>query len=217
MTGRHALIAAALISAVPLGLLGVQCARLGAACSPARLLLGPDRLGERLYQDRDYGRAASAFYDPEWRAAALYRAGEFEEAAVLYSGIAGADARLNEGNALVFQGEYGQAVEQYDRALAERPGWAAAEANRAIAAGRAERLELKGGDMTGGMLGADEIVFGEGAPDDQGAQTEIAGGEASDAELRAIWLRQVQTRPGDFLRARFAYEQASSDSGQDPE
>jgi Ca-activated chloride channel homolog len=28
----------------------------------------------------------------------------------------------------------------------------------------------------------------------------------SDAELRATWLRQVQTTPGDFLRAKFAYQ-----------
>jgi Ca-activated chloride channel family protein len=30
----------------------------------------------------------------------------------------------------------------------------------------------------------------------------------SDEELRAIWLRQVQTKPADFLAAKFAYQQA---------
>jgi Ca-activated chloride channel family protein len=28
----------------------------------------------------------------------------------------------------------------------------------------------------------------------------------SDAELRSVWLRQVQTRPADFLRAKFAQQ-----------
>jgi Ca-activated chloride channel family protein len=31
----------------------------------------------------------------------------------------------------------------------------------------------------------------------------------SDEELRAVWLRQVQTKPADFLAAKFAYQQAT--------
>ena len=35
------------------------------------------------------------------------------------------------------------------------------------------------------------------------------GGEKlSDEELREVWLRQVQTKPADFLRAKFAYQHA---------
>jgi Ca-activated chloride channel family protein len=40
---------------------------------------------------------------------------------------------------------------------------------------------------------------------------ELAGGEVSDEELRATWLRRVQTTPGDFLRAKFAYQAAHAD------
>ena len=32
--------------------------------------------------------------------------------------------------------------------------------------------------------------------------------QLSDAELRATLLRRVQTSPGDFLRAKFAYQAA---------
>jgi Ca-activated chloride channel family protein len=31
----------------------------------------------------------------------------------------------------------------------------------------------------------------------------------SDEEMRSIWLRQVTTKPADFLRAKFAYQQAT--------
>ena len=73
-----------------------------------------------------------------------------------------------------------------------------------------ERLVREGGDMTGGMLGADEIVFSdkESPPSDETEKTD--GGEPmSDEELRSIWLRQVQTKPADFLRAKFAYQHAT--------
>jgi Ca-activated chloride channel family protein len=34
------------------------------------------------------------------------------------------------------------------------------------------------------------------------------GEQMSDADLRATWLRRVQTSPGDFLQAKFAYQAA---------
>jgi Ca-activated chloride channel family protein len=39
---------------------------------------------------------------------------------------------------------------------------------------------------------------------------------ANDASLQQIWLRQVQTRPADFLRSKFAYQlsRQQQESGQ---
>lgn len=62
------------------------------------------------------------------------------------------------------------------------------------------------------MLGADEIVF-----DDTGRVNNSSGEEVMDAteqqagenELRAMWLRKVETRPADFLAARFNYQFAT--------
>jgi Ca-activated chloride channel family protein len=40
----------------------------------------------------------------------------------------------------------------------------------------------------------------------------------SDEELRAVWLRQVQTKPADFLAAKFAYQLAMRpESGSEQE
>jgi len=36
----------------------------------------------------------------------------------------------------------------------------------------------------------------------------------SDEQIRSLWLKQVQTRPADFLRARFAYRLQASDKAQ---
>ena len=70
-------------------------------------------------------------------------------------------------------------------------------------------LKQEGGDMTGGMLGADEIVFTTGdSPPSTGEEQTEGGQVLSDTEIRALWLRQVQTKPADFLAAKFAYQHA---------
>ena len=67
--------------------------------------------------------------------------------------------------------------------------------------------------MTGGMLGADEIVYSESTSPPGSGEEQVEGGKPlSDAELRLIWLRQVQTKPADFLRAKFAQQYATRKS-----
>jgi Ca-activated chloride channel family protein len=195
-----------------LGVLALLVAGAGLYCltDGDRSLLTADQRGYRAFERADYALAASRFADPMWQAVALYRGGEFEQAASLFAGFDTAEAAFNQGNALVMQGKYEAAVERFGRALALRPGWGDAQVNRRIAAGRAAALEKKGGDMTGGQLGADDYVFEKGgASPSTGDEQGQGAQEATDAELRSIWLRQVQTRPADFLRAKFAQQYAT--------
>lgn len=173
-----------------------------------------DQQGHRLYEGTDYAQAATRFVDPMWRGIALFRAGEFDKAASLFAGYDTAEAAFNQGNALVMQGEYEAAVDRFARALELRPDWEDATVNREIALARAAALKKEGGDMTGGKIGADEIVLDKGKSSPSAGEEQLEGGqEASDAELRSIWLRQVQTRPADFLRAKFAQQYATRKSG----
>ena len=85
----------------------------------------------------------------------------------------------------------------------------AAVDNRAIALARQQKLAPPEDDAggTGGMLSADEIVFDStGRVNNAKGEQTTEGG--SDAAMREIWLRQVQTRPADFLRSKFAYQHA---------
>jgi Ca-activated chloride channel family protein len=185
-----------------------RCLTAANSCSPAALLLTADQQGQRFYRQGDFARAAQRFTDPARRAAALYRAGEFKAAAAIYAGMATAEAAFNQGNALVMMGQYEPAVDRYDRALSLRPDWQAAAANRSLAAERAKRVKQEGGDMTGGMMGADEIRFTDASNSSRQTEAVDEAGAASPAEMRAIWLRQVQTKPADFLKAKFAYQNA---------
>ena len=176
-------------------------------------LLTPDQRAFRLFEAEDYEAAVEEFSDPMWRGVALYRQGEFEQAAGVFAGFDTPEAALNQGNSLVFMGQYDDAVARYDRALQLRPDWEPAVVNRDIAVARAAALDFEGGEMTGGELGADEIVYSEStSPPAAGEEQVEEGKPLSDAELRLIWLRQVQTKPADFLRAKFAYQAAMRDS-----
>jgi Ca-activated chloride channel family protein len=173
-------------------------------------LLTEDQRAYRDYAAGDYETAAADFADPVWRGVALFRQGEFEQAAGVFAGFDTADAAFNQGNALVMLGRYDEAIARYRRALELRPDWEPAVVNRNIAAARAERLKREGGEGTGGQLGADDIVFSDAKSPPSSDTEQTEGGERlSDEELRSIWLRQVQTKPADFLRAKFAYQLAT--------
>jgi len=173
-------------------------------------LLTPDQQAYRLFADGVYDAALETFADPMWRGVTLFRQGEFKQAAGVFAGFDTPEAAFNQGNALVMQGEYDEAIARYDRALELRPDWEPAWVNREIAAIRAAALVQTGGEGTGGMLAADEIVFSDTkSPPSAGEEETDGGAPLSEEELRSIWLRQVQTKPADFLRAKFNYQYAT--------
>ncbi|WP_051946167.1 tetratricopeptide repeat protein [Verrucomicrobium sp. BvORR106] len=180
--------------------------------------LTADQKGARLYRQGKYGEAAKAFSNPWWIATAQYRNGDFETAAKTFARVPGADGAYNQGNAWLMHGKYDAAMASYDRALALKPGWSEAEENKALAEARKQRLEASGKDRDKEEAGAykpDEIVFDQKGEDKKGQPMELGAQKMSDEELRASWLRRVQTTPADFLKAKFASQAARS--GKDNE
>lgn len=181
----------------------------------AGLWLTPDQQGQRFFRRGEFAQAAEAFENPLWRGAAWYRAGEFEKAAGEFARDSTPEAQYNEGNAWLMLGKYDQAVASYERALKQRPDWKQARENRDLAVARGKLRQQQGGDLGDQQEGADEVVFDQNKPPG-GQDTVVAGQQAtSDAAVQALWLRRVQTRPADFLKAKFAYQQARAAEGGD--
>lgn len=174
----------------------------------------PDQRGDALLRTGKFAEAAKVSADP-WRiGTAQYRNGDFEAAAKTFARVPGADGAYNQGNAWLMHGKYDAAVVSYDRALGFRSGWKEAEENKALALARKAKIEASGEDRDEEQTTdekANDIVFDQKGDDQKGKPVELAGGEMSDEQLRATWLRQVQTTPGDFLRAKFAYQAAHAD------
>ncbi len=169
----------------------------------------PEQQGQRLMNRGEYKAAAETFSDPMRIGTAWFRAGEFEKAEQAFARLATGEAEFNRGNCLIMRGKYNAAVERFDRALELKPGWSDARINREIAIARAKMTERTGGDMGDQKLGADEVVFDKtkkpGGQDTEAEDTQ----PLSDSAMQALWLRRVQTKPADFLRAKFAYQIAS--------
>lgn len=180
----------------------------------AGLWFSPDQQGQRLMNRGDFNAAAEAFRDPTRKGIAQYRAGDFARAEQSFARVSSAEASYNRGICLILLGKYEAAIKQFDAALAERPDWNDAIVNRGIAEARAQLVEAKGGDLGDQQIGADEIKFDKNKR--EGGQETVIDGQkvGDDAAMQALWLRRVQTKPADFLKAKFAYQLADQQGGE---
>lgn len=183
----------------------------------ADLWFTPDQQGQRLLEQGKYQQSAEKFTTPERIGTALFLAGDFKRAASVLGRGSSAEAHYNRGNAHVMLGEYDAAISAYQSALSKRPDWPEAEQNLLVATLRKQALAPPDDDYggTGGMLEADEIVFDQTGRVNKSSNEEVI--DAADQQLgedamRAMWLRKVETRPADFLAARFNYQLATRES-----
>jgi Ca-activated chloride channel family protein len=174
----------------------------------------PDQRGDALFRASKFAEAAKTYADPWHVGLAQYRNGDFEIAAKTFARVPGATGAFDQGNANLMHGDYDAAIASYDRALGFRAGWKEAEENKALAAARKAKMDASGKDRDKEQTGEDkpdEITFDQKGTDQQSKPMELASEEMSDEQLRATWLRRVQTTPGDFLRAKFAYQAAHAE------
>lgn len=177
------------------------------------LILTADQQGQWYMKQKAYPKAVTAFTNSGLKAAALYRDGKFKDAATLFSRNASAISIFNQGTAFIMAGLYDDAIKSLEQALQADPGLEPARINLEIAKIRKEKNlppeDDNGG--TGGMLAADEIVFSDRKPSPNQDQTEQidSGIPMSDAQMRSLWLRRLESSPKDFLRVKFAYQNAT--------
>jgi Ca-activated chloride channel homolog len=165
--------------------------------------------GDALARASKFQEAAKEYDDP-WRIGwAQYRAGDFADAVQSFARVPGVVGFFDQGNALLMHGKYDDAIASYDRALKFQPNWSNALENRAIAVARRDRIGSAAtkDDIESSDEKPDDIVFDAKGKNSKSKPIELSGGDAlSDEALQATWLRRVQTTPGDFLRAKFAYQ-----------
>lgn len=92
----------------------------------------PDQQGSQAFEQQQYQQAAGEFANPQWRAAAQYRAGAYQQAAETLKDEHTADGDYNRGNALAQAGRLQEAVDAYNRALAQQPDHQDAQFNKTL-------------------------------------------------------------------------------------
>lgn len=184
--------------------------------------LTPDQQGRLYFERGEFEKAARSFEDKQWKAIAFYKAGDFANAAALFAQIDTPAGRLYLGNALAKQEKLAEAVSAYEQALQLEPEFPEAKFNLDWVQGLLDldNKEYEDTGGTGGKLGADRIVVDERGAKAKGevSTQELKAQEGlSDEDLRKMWMRRVQTTPGDFLRLKFNHQlnaQADNESLQ---
>jgi Ca-activated chloride channel family protein len=87
---------------------------------------------QEAFKNNQFEQAAEKFESPEWKAAAQYKAGQYQQAADTLSNSNTADAAYNQGNAFAQQGQLEQAIKSYEKALQLNPNNSDAKYNKEL-------------------------------------------------------------------------------------
>lgn len=94
--------------------------------------LTKDQQAQRELNKGDAKKAAEQFQSPEWKASALYRAGDYAGAEEAFSNIDTASGHYNRGNALAKAGKLEDSIKAYDEALKRDANFEDAKKNRSL-------------------------------------------------------------------------------------
>ncbi len=186
------------------------------------LWLTSDQQGRWYFERGHYQAAAAAFEDPLWKGIATYAAGDFVAATQIFERLDGAAMQVHRGNSLAHRDLLDEALAAYGEALRREPGNAQASANFDWVSGIVEvrdaRRDEDDGDAS--QIGADDFVVDDRAQEADRTLTmpqERTQG-LTDDELEAMWMRRVQTTPGDFLALKFSFQasDAQDEAGDEP-
>ena len=120
---------------------GLPIAQLTPQAAYANPFKTPDQQGYDAFEQQAYDKAAEKFENSAWKGAALYRNGQYAEAAKTFANDTTASGDFNRGNAELLAGDVDAAISAFERALDKQPKWQAAEKNLALAKGLKQKQE----------------------------------------------------------------------------
>lgn len=106
-----------------------------------------DQQAQQAYKKQDFAKAAEQFENPDWKAAAQYKAGEYDKALESLKSSKSAISAYNQGNALAKAGRLEEAVKAYEKALGLNPNDADAKHNKEIVEKELEKQQQKKQDQ----------------------------------------------------------------------
>ncbi|MGZ8153386.1 MAG: VWA domain-containing protein, partial [Methylovulum sp.] len=134
-----------------------------------------DQQAQQAYQQQQYDKAAEQFDNPDWKAAAHYKAGDYEKALESLNTSETALSAYNQGNALGQSGKLEDAIKAYEKALAINPGDADAKYNKELVEKELEKQKQQEQEEQKQKQQDDKEQSGDKSPQDQDKQGEKSG------------------------------------------
>lgn len=166
-----------------------------------------DQQAANTMQQQQFQQAAEQFEDPLWRATALYRAGDYQQAAELLSQYNTADSHYNRGNALAKAGQLPEAIAAYQAALEIDPAHQDSQFNLELLQSLMEQQQAD--QQSNSDQQGDE---GEQQPGESQQQGEDGEPQSQPGEQSG---EQSEQQPSPSQPSDSEESQNSSESGQD--
>lgn len=180
----------------------------------ADLWRNENQRGLHQFKQGNAGQAAQLFSDPQWQAAAHYRAGQYEQAVEALQGIESADALYNKGNALARLGDYPAAIEAYDRALKLDPDHSDAHYNRELVKEQLQKQKQSQQDQGDELQQDNQGVQQQDPPEQQGKQQSVQQQSDQDDQQQADQSGEQQNQTAGQPQARQEADQAKGEQRQ---
>ncbi len=199
---RRGVLLLALLMVLPLP----QQSFAAGAINMESLWLNRDQQAQQAFERGDSKAAAELFENPQWRAAAHYRAGNYQQALDELEGIGGGEAAYNRGNALAQMGELERALQSYEEALELEPTLQDAAFNRDKVKQWLKESEQQEEQADKGEQG-DPDQSPDGSPDESPDKS---------PEENAAQQQDPAQESGDTAPSEDASQQSEADSQQSP-
>ena len=149
-----------------------------------------EQRAEKRLKEGDAAAAAEMFKTPQWRAAAQYRAGDYDGSLKTLQGLESAEADYNRGNALAQLGRMQEALNAYDAALKKNPQMKDAQFNRdlidRLLKQQPQETEGQDGDDDQGEQGGDSDQTGDrGKNQQQSGEQQQGGGQDQPSQQQS--------------------------------
>jgi len=182
----------------------------------------PDQRGAQALAAQQPQQAAKLFQDPQWRATAHYRAGDYQAVLKDLEKQPGAAAAYNRGNALAHLGKYQQALNAYQEALKIDPDFKDATYNRDLVKkwlqppqsknNSADKDQQQQGQQQQGNTQSGKPA-GRQQAGDKGKQAQAQGQQAKSVQGKDQAAKAAQSRKaGDKLDSAATQQQAGKQS-----
>ncbi|WP_336334506.1 VWA domain-containing protein [Pseudomonas putida] len=179
------------------------------AAGLADVFFTPDQQGRWAFEHGHYPQAAEHFNDPYWKGVAAYQASDYQGALTALARVDSAAAWFYQGNSYVRLFKFPEAIAAYRQALALQPDFAQATANLALA--QALLKDYQEQQQNNPQVKPDKVVED---------QTPVEGGKSQQqktamAASDQVWLDNLTTSPGQFLKRKFQLQQAAGTPTQE--